>query len=83
MHAQEEMNCFAAELGINILFMPPRLTDELQPLDRQVFGVMKVNRRRLYRANAAELGAMNKQIATAFLGRAREAVSSEVLNNDT
>jgi hypothetical protein len=27
------MNCYATELGINPLFIPPRLTDELQPFD--------------------------------------------------
>jgi hypothetical protein len=75
------MKCFATELGINLLFMPPGLTDELQPLDQPVFGVITVNCRRLYRANAAELGATNKQIATAFLGGAWEVVGSEVLND--
>jgi hypothetical protein len=42
---------------------------------------MKANCRRLYRAHVAELGVINKQIATAFLARPEEAVSSEVLSD--
>jgi hypothetical protein len=77
------MICHGTELRINLLFISPRLNDEPQPLDRFVFSVMKANCRLLSRANAVELGAMNKQIATAtaFLVRAWEAVSPEVLND--
>jgi hypothetical protein len=80
VHCQEKVKCYANDLGINLLFIPPGLADELQPPDRFLFGVLKANSRCLYRANVTELGAMNKQIATASLVRTWEAVSSEVVN---
>jgi hypothetical protein len=67
VHRQEEMKCYAIELGINLLFISPKLTNELQPLDRFVFGVKSANCRRLARDHVSELDAMNVQIATAFL----------------
>jgi hypothetical protein len=73
------VKCYATELGVNLLFIPPWSTDELQPLDRFVFGVMNTNSRRLCDDYVTELSAINKQIATALLVRAWEAVSSEIL----
>jgi hypothetical protein len=43
VHKQQAAKDSAAELGIRLLFIPPGLTDELQPLNRFVFGVMKAN----------------------------------------
>jgi hypothetical protein len=48
------MKQYAAELGINLLFIPPGFTEELQPLDCFVFAAMKANRRRMYRVQVAE-----------------------------
>jgi hypothetical protein len=31
----------AEELRIHLMFIPPGNTDELQPIDRAVFGIMK------------------------------------------
>jgi hypothetical protein len=36
----ETMKQVAAKLGITLHFIPPSLTDEFQPLDRAVFGVL-------------------------------------------
>jgi hypothetical protein len=81
VHRQEAMKEYAAELAIHLLFIPPGLTDELQPLDRFVFGAMKAHRRRMYRRHAAALEPLNKQIAAAFLIRAWESVSANVLDD--
>jgi hypothetical protein len=75
------MKHYASELGIRLLFIPPGLTDEFQPLDRFVFGVMKANCRRMYRVHTAAEGVMTKQTAAGFLVRAWEAVSSQVLDD--
>jgi hypothetical protein len=83
VHRQDAMRQQAQDLGINLLFIPPGLTDELQPLDRFIFGAMKATRRRLYRMHSdwnPEV-VMNKEMAAAFLIRAWEAVSPEVLND--
>jgi hypothetical protein len=83
VHRQETMRKCAQELGINLVFIPPGLTDELQPLDRFVFGVMKATCRRLYRLHCdGNPGAkMNWHTATAFLIRAWEAVSTKMLDD--
>jgi hypothetical protein len=75
------MNCYPTEPGIDLLFVPDGLTYKLQPLDRFVFGVMKVDHQWLCCARAGEVGAMNKQVTAALLVRTWEAVSSEVLND--
>jgi hypothetical protein len=58
------------------------MTDELQPLDGYVFGVMKANCRhscrRFIQANPEAI--MNQQIAAAFLIRAWESVSTQTLD---
>jgi hypothetical protein len=81
VHRAEAMRTHAAELGIHFLFIPPGLTDEFQPLDRFVFGAMKATCRRLYalhcRSNPS--CAMDRKIAAAFLIRAWEGVSTQVL----
>jgi hypothetical protein len=38
----------ATELGINLLFISPRLKDEVQPLGHSMSWVMKANCRRLH-----------------------------------
>jgi hypothetical protein len=43
-----ETKIYAQELNIELHFIPPGWTDELQPLDRYVLGVMKSMRRRLF-----------------------------------
>jgi hypothetical protein len=60
VHRQAAMKQYAAKLGINLLFIPPGLTVELQPLDRFVFRAMKANCRRMYQVQVAEEGVMSK-----------------------
>jgi hypothetical protein len=44
----------AAELGIGLHFIPPGLTDELQPLDISVFVVIKADARKLFHDRTSE-----------------------------
>jgi hypothetical protein len=81
VHRQEAMKQWPAELGINLLFILPGLTDELQPLDRFVFGAMKANCRWMYRVQVAEEGMMNKQVAASFLIRAWERINKAILDD--
>jgi hypothetical protein len=53
VHRQEDMKDDTSKLGIHLPFIPPGLTDELQPLDHFVFGVMKANCSRMYRIQVA------------------------------
>jgi hypothetical protein len=39
----------AEQLGITLHYIPPGLTDELQPLDRKMFGVLKAKAKALFR----------------------------------
>jgi hypothetical protein len=82
VHRQEATKCLAAPLGINLLFIPPGMTDELQPLDRYVFGVMKANCRQSYRRfiQANPEAVVDQQIAAGFLIRAWESVSTQTLD---
>jgi transposase len=47
-HRTENVKEKAKELGITLCFIPPGMTDELQPLDRSVFAVLKATARRLF-----------------------------------
>jgi hypothetical protein len=44
----DHARALADELGIQIYSIPPGLTDHLQPLDRAVFGALKVEYRAVY-----------------------------------
>jgi hypothetical protein len=70
VHREKGVEKFRAELGINHLFISPRLTENLQPFDLSVFGVIKNNYPRVYRPHVPRLSAMNKQMAAGFLIRA-------------
>jgi hypothetical protein len=47
-HRAEKIKKYARTLGIRLWFIPAGYTDELQPLDRGVFGAMKARFRRLF-----------------------------------
>lgn len=49
VHRSDDIRKLAESLSIELLFIPPGLTDEYQPLDRAVFGVMKQHFRHLWR----------------------------------
>jgi hypothetical protein len=72
VHRAKAMRRHARELGIHLLFIPPGLTDELQPIDRFVFGAMKATCRRLYRLHGQSDPScpITQRLAAGFLIRA-------------
>jgi hypothetical protein len=70
-------------LGIYLLFIPLGLTDDLQPLDRFVFGAMKGTWPLLDRLHCqfTPAAAMNRQTAAAFLIGTWEEVSTTLFND--
>ena len=54
VHICEAVRREAARLNIRLHFIPPGLTDLLQPLDRAVFGALKAEYRAIYRYEMAQ-----------------------------
>ena len=48
-HHTQQILEYANQLNIDLIFIPAGLTDELQPLDRLVFGSLKATARRLFK----------------------------------
>ena len=48
-HRHQKVIKEAAELNIDLIFIPAGLTDTYQPLDRSIFGVLKAKARRYFR----------------------------------
>lgn len=53
-HRTDDVKNFAAGLNIDLIYVPAGRTDEFQPLDRAVFGCLKVNAKRLFRKRVQE-----------------------------
>jgi hypothetical protein len=53
-HRTDMVRATAYALGIELVFIPPGCTDRLQPLDRRVFGVLKVYARQPWRRHNRE-----------------------------
>jgi hypothetical protein len=53
-HRTREAKQTAAELGIDLHFTPPGLTDELHPLDKYVCAVLKAHARKLFHDRISE-----------------------------
>jgi hypothetical protein len=53
-HRTEKVKMEAQRLNIQLIYVPPGATDEMQPLDRKVFGALKSEARRLFRQAAAD-----------------------------
>jgi hypothetical protein len=70
-HITQRIRSIAANLLINLIVIPPGMTDELQPLDRYVFGHVKSAGRRLFRIFVQRQGAgdivIDKPLAIQFL----------------
>jgi hypothetical protein len=84
VHKDEFTRIIAAALNIELLFIPPGLTGRLQPLDRNVFGVMKAIACRLFREHFKAVRPLprkvSKYLAAEFLAKAWAAVSDETLD---
>ena len=77
-HTTDQIKEFATQLNINLIFIPPGLTDELQPLDRLVFGCLKSTAKRLYKQSYSQNPhqVFNKEVAVQHLIAAWEHVQS-------
>ena len=76
-HRTEIVKELAKNLDVLLHFIPPGATDELQPLDRRVFGVLKATARRLFRERPTE--SRNKRQACADLRLAWECLGVDTL----
>jgi hypothetical protein len=81
VHRAESSRTLARSLGICLQFIPAGWTDELQPLDRYVFGALKSICRRLFHRHyqVHEDGQTRKPDAIKFLIEAWEALTVHVL----
>jgi hypothetical protein len=50
----ERVKANARRLDIQLIYVPPGATDEMQPLDRKLFGALKGEGRRLFQQAAAD-----------------------------
>jgi hypothetical protein len=87
VHRSEATKRLAARLNIELLFIPPGQTGELQPLDRTIFGAMKQIGRGLYRRRmeakrvAGEAMKITKEDAAEILSEAWARVSDATLES--
>jgi hypothetical protein len=57
VHHSARTKAVAEQLGIDLYFAPPGATDELQPLDRTAFAVLKAHAKKLFHdRNMANMG---------------------------
>jgi hypothetical protein len=80
-HRTKEVKSLAQALKITLIYIPPGATDELQPLDKVVFGALKSQARRLFRLRVAENPGLkrSKREAVADMMKAWESLSQETL----
>jgi hypothetical protein len=70
----------AAALNIQLHYIPPGWTDELQPLDRYVFGALKAICRRLFSRHCQELDpSVKRPDAARFVQEAWDALETHIL----
>jgi hypothetical protein len=80
VHRSQKVREEAAALGIHLYFIPAGFTDELQPLDRYVFGVLKAMCRRMFhRFVEIEGSTVRKPNAVEFMCRAWAEVHENVI----
>ena len=81
VHRAADMKDLANALNIEFVYVPVGATDELQPLDRYVFGAMKSIARRKWRQmyNSGEYDKMGKVQMGQILQAAWEGISPQVL----
>jgi hypothetical protein len=80
VHRSRESRELAAHLGIVLHFIPAGWTDELQPLDRYIFGALKAMCKRLFHQFCqAEDPAIRRRDAVSFLCQAWEDLATHVV----
>ena len=80
-HREKHTIQLAESLNINLVFIPAGFTDELQPLDRSIFGVLKSYLRRMWRDRFIENPEtrFNRALAVELLIPAWERVSTALI----
>ena len=78
VHRSIEIKSKADELKIELIFIPPGMTDRCQPLDLRVFGTLKSISRRLYR-QAQNQETRKKADAVVDIIRAWKSISEELI----
>lgn len=76
-HRTDAVKRLAENLAIRLHYVPPGATDELQPLDRRVFGALKATARRLFRERSSQT--RNKREACEDLRKAWENLGSDTM----
>jgi hypothetical protein len=73
----------AARVGVTSHYVPPGLTDEFQPLDRTVFGVLKAQAKRSFhtRFHANPYGRGAKQEIVAEMITAKSVLGASVIED--
>jgi hypothetical protein len=80
VHRSDQVKAEAARLGIRLYFIPAGFTDELQPLDRYIFGVLKAMCRRMFHRFTEDVqDTVRKPDAAEFMVRAWEQVDENVM----
>ena len=81
VHRTEPIRTLAQSLGVELIFLPPGMTDTYQPLDRRVFGVLKQYLRLLWRREylANPLQKFTKKKAVQLLIPAWERISPYII----
>jgi hypothetical protein len=82
-HRCAVVKAVAEELRIKVHFIPPGLTDLLQPLDRSVFGALKAEYRAIYRNEMSQRQdkCVSKADFATFAIVAWELVSEEAIHH--
>jgi hypothetical protein len=80
VQCSDHLKAEAARLRIQPYFIPARFTNEIQPLDGYIFGVLKAMRRRMFhRFTEVVNGTVRKPDAVEFMVRAWEEVNENVI----
>ena len=83
VHRSEEIKQLAESLMIRLIFIPPGMTDQYQPLDRRVFGVLKQYMRLLWRREymTDPCQRFSKRKAVQLLVPAWERISPQIIRS--
>ena len=78
VHRSQEVKEKASPLGIELIFIPPGMTDSCQPLDYRIFGALKGIAKRLYRISENKYE-REKSVAVSEVIQAWKEISSTLI----
>jgi hypothetical protein len=79
VHKAERVKRLAESLNIKLIFIPPGMTDACQPLDRTIFGVLKMKAKKIFRIEFAEEQSVSKMKACELLQKCWNEISLAAL----